>query len=135
MTLTDYPLLDAFWTMLWIFGFFLWIWFIVVVFGDLIRSRDLSGFAKAMWTIAIIFLPLLGVLLYLIVRGGKMHEHAIAEAQEQDAAFRDYVREAAGTGGNGSGGSVDQLVKLSNLRDQGVLSEQEFEREKAKLLN
>jgi type VI protein secretion system component VasK len=130
---TDYPLLDAFWTMLWIFGFFLWIWFIVVVFGDLIRSRDLSGFAKAMWTIAIIFLPLLGVLLYLIVRGGKMHEHAAAEAQEQEAAFRDYVREAAGDGGNGS--SADQLVKLSNLRDQGVLSEQEFEREKAKILN
>ncbi len=128
---TSYPLLDAFLTMLWIVGFFIWIWLAIMVFSDIFRSRDMSGWVKAIWVIAIIIFPLFGVLIYLIARGGKMHEHQVRAAQQQETAFREYVQQAAGTGGS----SADQLTKLATLRDQGVLSEEEFQREKARMLS
>jgi Short C-terminal domain len=130
---TSYPLLDAFWTILWIFGFFIWIWLAIAVFSDIFRSHDLSGWAKGLWTVGIIILPLFGVLVYLIARGGKMHERQVAAAQRQEQAFRDYVKEAASTAGDG-GSSADQLSKLASLREQGVINEDEFQREKAKIL-
>ena len=71
-----YPLLSLFWTMLLFFGFVVWIWLLVVVFGDIFRSHDIGGFAKALWVLLVIFLPLIGVLIYLIARGGKMQERA-----------------------------------------------------------
>jgi len=77
----------------------------------------------------ILILPLIGVLVYLIARGGKMHEHAAREAELQDQQFRRYVQEAAG-----SQGSADQLAKLADLRDRGVITADEFDREKAKIL-
>ena len=81
----NYPLLGVFWTMLWFFLFFIWIWILIVVFADIFRSHDLGGFAKALWVIFVIIVPLLGVLIYLIARGGKMHERA---AQAGPAAGR-----------------------------------------------
>ena len=88
---------QVFLSMLWFFLFFIWIWLLIVVFSDLFRSHDLNGWAKAAWVIGIIILPYLGVLLYLIVRGHKMAEHAQQAAAAQDAAAKQYIQQAAGT--------------------------------------
>jgi ABC-type multidrug transport system fused ATPase/permease subunit len=132
MLATSYPLLDAFLTTLWIFGFFLWIWLVIAVFADIIRSRDLSGWGKAAWTILIVLLPLFGVLIYLIARGGSMHERSARQAEEQEAAFRNYVKQTAS---NGATGTADELAKLADLKARGVITEEEFQREKAKALS
>ncbi len=128
---SSYPLLDAFLTMLWIFLFIIWIWLLIMVFSDIFRSRDLSGWGKALWVIGIIVLPWLGVLIYLIARGGKMHERQIDAAQAQEQAFRQYVQETATSS---SASTADQLAKLADLRDKGVITPAEFESEKAKAL-
>ena len=127
----SYPLLGAFWTILEIFLWVLWIWILIYVFIDIFRSHDLSGFAKALWFLFVLFIPLLGVLVYLIARGGKMHEHAVRQAQQQDAEFRSYVQQAAA---GSPASTADQLAKLADLRDRGVISAEQFEREKAKVL-
>jgi Short C-terminal domain/Phospholipase_D-nuclease N-terminal len=128
MIASTYPLLDAFLTMLWIFLFIIWIWLLIIVFSDIFRSRDLSGWGKALWVLGIIILPWLGVLIYLIARGGKMHERQIQAAQAQEQAFRQYVQETA-TSAQPS--TADQLAKLGDLRDKGVISDAEFQAEKA----
>ena len=120
---------QVFWSMLYFFLFFIWIWLLITVFADIFRSRDLSGWGKALWTIFVVFLPYLGVFVYLNARGKKMGEHAAQDAQAQDAAFRSYVREAAGSGQSG----VDQLAKLAQLHDQGVIDDAEYARMKAKV--
>ena len=125
----SYPLLGAFWTILEIFLWVIWIWILIYIFIDIFRSTDLSGWAKALWFIFVLFIPLIGVLVYLIARGSSMHERAAREAQQQDQAFRSYVQDAAG-----SGSTADQLAKLADLRDRGVITPEEFEREKAKIL-
>ena len=125
----SYPVLDAFWTILMIFLWVIWFWVLITIFIDLFRSHDLSGWAKALWFIFILIFPLIGVLVYLIARGGKMHEHAVRQAQQQDAEVRSYVREAAG-----SPSPADELAKLADLRDRGVITPAEFDREKAKIL-
>src|SRR5580692_5520318 len=128
---TDYPILDFFLTMLYFFLFFIWIWLLVMVFFDIFRSRDLGGGAKALWVIFIIILPFLGVFVYLIARGGKMHERQAQQAAQQQQAFDQYVREAAGTSG---ADTASQLAKLADLKSQGVLTDAEFEAQKAKIL-
>src|SRR5262245_47445781 len=125
----SYPLLGAFWTILEIFLWVLWIWVLIYVFIDIFRSHDLSGWAKALWFIFVLFIPLIGVLVYLIVRGHSMQERSAKEAQQQDQAFRQYVQQAAGTTS-----TADELTKLASLRDQGVITAAEFEAEKSKLL-
>ncbi len=130
---TSYPLLDAFLTVLWIVGFVLWIWLMIAVFSDIFRSHDMSGWGKAAWILFIFILPLFGVLIYLIARGSKMHEHAAQDMKAQDAAFRQYVQEAAAS--NGASGTADQLSKLADLRDRGVITPEEFDQEKAKVLS
>ena len=130
MVAYTYPLLSLFVTMLIFFGFVVWIWLLIVVFGDIFRSHDIGGFAKALWVLFVIFLPLVGVLVYLIARGGKMQERTERNVQEQEQAFDTYVRDVAGT----ESSPVDQLAKLAQLRDQGVITEQEFHAEKSKLL-
>ena len=115
--------------MLEFFVFFLWIWLLIVIFSDIFRSHDMGGVAKALWVLFVIILPFLGVLIYLIARGGSMHERAVAQAQRQQKAFDSYVRETAVGSSN-----VDQLAKLADLKDKGVLSDAEFEAQKAKLL-
>jgi hypothetical protein len=121
---------QVFWSMLWFFLFFIWIWLLITVFADVFRSHDIGGFAKALWVIFVIVVPFLGVLVYFIARGHKMSEHAIEAAQAQDAAMRAYVQDAAG-----STGTASEIQKLADLRQQGVLSEQEFTAQKAKLLS
>ena len=125
----SYPLLNAFWTIVMIFLWVIWFWILITIFIDLFRSHDLSGWAKAAWFIFILLIPLVGVLVYLIVRGGKMHEHQVRDAQAQDQEFRRYVQDAAG-----SPGPADELAKLADHRDRGVITAEEFDRQKAKIL-
>jgi len=125
----SYPLLNAFWTIFIIFLWVIWFWILITVLIDLFRSHDLSGWSKALWFIFILLIPVVGVLVYLIVRGGKMHEHQVRDAQAQDQQFRRYVQEAAG-----SQSPADELAKLADLRDRGVITAEEFERQKAKVL-
>ena len=126
---SSYPLLNVFWSIFIFFMWVIWIWILITVFVDIFRSHDLSGGAKALWFLFVLFIPVVGVLVYLIARGSKMHERAAKQAQQQDQEFRSYVQEAAG-----SQSSADQLAKLADLRDRGVITAEEFEGEKAKVL-
>jgi putative oligomerization/nucleic acid binding protein/phospholipase D-like protein len=128
---SSYPLLNIFWSMFEFFLWVIWIWILIWVFIDIFRSRDLSGWAKALWFLFVLIIPLVGVLVYLIARGGSMHERAEQQAQAQDEAFRSYVQKAAS---DSPTSTADQLAKLADLRDRGVISADEFEREKAKVL-
>jgi hypothetical protein len=125
----DYPLLGALWTM---FVFFLWIaWFFLLfrVIADVFRSHDLSGWGKTAWLIVVLVLPFVGVFAYVVARGAEMGRRDLERAEYQRQAFDTYVQETAG-----NGGSADQLAKLADLRRQGVLTDAEFESEKAKVL-
>jgi ABC-type multidrug transport system fused ATPase/permease subunit len=124
-----YPLLDAFLTMLWFFLWVLWIFLLFWIIFDIFRSKDLSGWGKALWLIFVIILPFLGVLIYLIARGGSMQERGVREEQAEEKQFRGYVRDAAG-----ASSSADELAKLADLRDRGVITETEFQQGKAKIL-
>jgi ABC-type multidrug transport system fused ATPase/permease subunit len=125
----SYPVLGVFWTIFIIFLWVIWFWILITVFIDIFRSHDLSGWAKALWFIFVLIIPMIGVLVYLIARGGKMHQRAERDAQQQEREFRSYVQETAG-----SATPADQLAKLADLRDRGVISAEEFDREKAKIL-
>lgn len=126
----EYPFLGLFWTMLWFFLWMAWIVMVFRVFADIFRSRDMGGFAKAIWSIVVILIPLIGVLIYLIARGDGMADRDVQESYAQEQAVQSYVRDVAG-----SGGTADELSKLAGLRDSGVLSEAEFQQQKAKLLS
>jgi hypothetical protein len=117
------------WSFLVFFFWIIWIWLAITVFVDIFRSRDLSGVGKAVWVVFVVLVPYLGVFVYLLFRGGKMHERAVEAAQAQDKAFRQYVRSAAGDGGRSP---ADELSHLAELKDRGVISNEEFERLKAK---
>ena len=130
MLLAEFGTGQVFWSMLWFFLFFIWIWLLISLFGDIFRSKDLSGWGKALWTIFIIILPFLGVLVYLIVRGNSMQERALQDAANRESQFRGYVQSVATTGG----GAADELAKLADLRDKGVISQEEFDAAKAKAL-
>jgi hypothetical protein len=123
---------QVFWSFLWFFLFFIWIWLLIVVFSDIFRSRDLSGWAKALWVIFVIILPYLGVFVYLIARGHKMQEHAVEAAQAQDAATRQYIQNVVAQDGTST---ADELAKLADLKAKGVIDDAEFERLKAKALS
>ncbi len=129
MLATTYPLLDFFWTLLEIFLLIVWIWLAISVFFDIFRSHDMGGVAKALWVLFIVIFPFLGILVYLIARGGKMHERADAAAARQQRAFNAYVQQTAGTSS-----AADELSKLADLREKGVLTPEEFEAQKAKIL-
>ena len=121
---------QVFWSILWFFLFFLWIWLLIIVFSDIFRSDDLSGWGKALWVIFVIVLPYLGVFIYIIARGGKMQEHAAQAAASQDAAVRSYVQSVA----TDEKSPAEEIARLADLRDKGVLSEAEFQQAKAKAL-
>lgn len=129
-TSTNYPLLNVFWTLLYLFVWILWIFLLVRIITDIFRSHDLGGWGKAGWTILLIIFPFLGALLYLIVRGADMHTRDVRQVEANQEAVRNYIRQTAGDGTS----TADELAKLAQLRDQGVLSDAEFSAQKAKLL-
>jgi Short C-terminal domain/Phospholipase_D-nuclease N-terminal len=124
------PLFNLFWTMLWFFLFIIWIWLLITVFADIFRSKDLSGWAKALWVLFVVALPYLGVLVYLIARGQGMQERNMAQAASMEKAQREYIQDVAGSGG----GTADELAKLADLKERGVIDDAEFQAQKAKLL-
>ena len=128
--LAEWQVGQAFWAMLWFTLFFLWIWLLIAVFADIFRSHDLSGVAKALWVAFVIVAPYLGVFVYLIARGQEMGEHDAEAARAQDAAARAYIQEAAGT----STSTADELSRLADLRERGVIDEAEFQRLKANVI-
>jgi hypothetical protein len=127
----NYPLLNVFWTIFEVFLWVIWFWILITVFIDIFRSRDLSGWGKALWFLFVLLIPLIGVLVYLIVRGSSMHERQARDMQQQDEEARRYIQQAAA---EAPASTADQLTKLADLRDRGVISAEEFEREKAKVL-
>ena len=120
------------WSLLWFFLFFVWIMLIFTIFGDIIRSDDMGGGAKAIWSIFIIFLPFLGIFIYLIARGGGMGERQMAAAQKQNEAMQAYIQSAASTGGGAS--EADQLAKLADLHSSGKIDDTEYATAKAKVI-
>lgn len=127
----DWGVGEVFLSLLWFFLFILWISIAIAVFVDIFRSHDMGGVAKAIWTIVVLFFPFGGVLIYLIARGGRMGQRAVADAQYQDDQFRQYVQSVASSGPS----MADELEKLARLRDQGVLSDNEYAVAKAKALS
>jgi hypothetical protein len=129
VTLAEFGTGQVFWSMLYFFLFLIWFWLLIVVFGDIFRSRDLGGLAKALWVIFVIVVPYLGVFVYLIARGHKMSEHAAQAAQAQDAAQRAYIQNAVA-----APSTADELARLADLKAKGVISDAEFEQAKAKAI-
>jgi len=127
---SDFQVGQVFWSILWFFLFVLWIWLLITIFADIIRTKDLSGWGKALWTIAIIILPFLGVFMYLIVNGSSMGERAAQDQADSEAQFREYVRQTAGSGASQS----DQLAKLAELHDAGSIDDDEYAKAKASVL-
>jgi magnesium-transporting ATPase (P-type) len=129
MFASNYPLLNTFWTILYFFVFFLWLMILFRVIWDIFRSHDLGGWGKAGWLLFILILPVLGVFVYVVARGGSMHERDVRVAQAQDQALRSWVQQTAG-----GTSTADELTKLADLRSKGVISDAEFDRAKTKIL-
>ena len=118
------------WSLLWLFLFVVWLWLIIALFTDIMRSDDLSGWGKALWSLFIIFFPFIGIFSYLIVRGGGMSDRSVEAAQDQDAAMRSYVQSVSS-----SASPAEQVEQLSQLHDAGKLTDDEYEKAKAKALS
>jgi hypothetical protein len=130
MLLAQFGTGQVLWSILWFTLFFMWIWLVISVFSDIIRAQSMSGWSKAIWTIAILVLPYLGVFIYLIVNGDDMNRRGVEQAQAQNDAMQSYIRQAAGTTGSAS----DELAKLADLHAKGTLDDAEYAAAKAKVL-
>ncbi|MFE7189905.1 SHOCT domain-containing protein [Kitasatospora sp. NPDC057541] len=137
----NYPLLNIFWTMLELFLWILWFFLLFKIITDIFRSHDMGGWAKAGWLLLVILLPLIGVLVYVIVRGKSMGQRDLEQAQKADAAFKAYIRDAAGPAPGTEPGEgaparshVDDLARLADLKSSGAISEEEYQKAKDKLL-
>jgi hypothetical protein len=131
MLATDYPILKIFFTMVLFFLLLAWIWTIVFVLTDVFRSHDLSGLAKALWLLFVLFFPVVGVVVYLIARGHHITAHMEAADNRQDAAMRRYMESA----GSPPPSAADELDKLAKLHEKGVLTDAEYEKKKSQVLN
>jgi membrane protein implicated in regulation of membrane protease activity len=129
MVFADFTLGDALLTVLEIFLLVVWFWILIAILGDLFRDHQLSGWWKAVWVLFLIFVPFLTALIYLIVRGQGMRDRSVKAQADAQRHFASYVRETAGSS------PVDELHKLSELKDKGDISDAEFERMKAKLVS
>ena len=125
----EYPFLEILGSMLFFFGFVIWMWMLFAIFGDLFRRDDVSGWGKAAWTIFILFLPILGALCYLVSQGKEMAERNIAQQKAAKAEFDDYVRETAA-----SEGPAGQIAKAHELLERGAIDQAEFDRLKQRAL-
>jgi hypothetical protein len=124
------PLLDVFLSMLWFFLFIVWIWLLISVYADIFRSPDLGGPAKALWVVLVLVLPYIGVFAYIIARGGSMHERTAERSAAAEQAAASYIREVAAVPT-----PADELAKLAELRERGVLTEDEFAHQKRRILD
>jgi hypothetical protein len=132
---SDYPLLNAFWTMLVFFAWVIWFWMLIVIFSDLFRRHDVSGWGKAGWFILILLLPYIGVLVYLIAQGKHMAERRQQDAIEAKTQFDDYVRQVSTTSANGSSSTAaEEIRKGKELLDSGAITSDEYEALKRKTL-
>ena len=122
------PILDVLWSMLIFFLFIAWIWVLISVIGDIFRSDDMGGVAKAIWVLFVMLLPWLGVLIYLIARGDSMARRSFEQMDAAESARRAYIQDAAGTS------AADELSKLASLKDSGVLTAEEYASLKAKVV-
>ena len=129
MLIAEFNLGHALLTVLSIFLLVAWFWVLISIIGDLFSDSDTSGWAKAAWVFFLIFLPFLGVLIYLVARGQGMRDRAIDHQAAAQSQMDAYVRKTAGAS------PAEELGKLSDLKDKGTISEAEFERAKAKLLD
>ena len=125
----DYPFLDILWTMLVFFGWVIWFWLLIVVFGDLFSRHDISGWGKAGWIVLVVVLPYLGVFIYLIAQGAHMAERKAQQSQAAQAQFDDYVKTVAAPGG-----AATEIDKAKQLLDSGAITQAEFDAIKAKAL-
>jgi Short C-terminal domain/Phospholipase_D-nuclease N-terminal len=130
----DFSVLELFVSMLWFFLFICWIYLLVMLATDIFRSRDLGGWAKALWILFLVILPVLGSLVYLIARGEGMAERRRDDLAQQERVFRSYVQDAARESTREPTSTADELEKLAHLRNAGTISDAEFEAQKAKLL-
>jgi len=128
---TDYPLANLMWTMVVFFMWVLWIYLLITVFSDLFRRHDVSGLGKFGWTMFVIFLPFLGVFVYLIAEGHSMQDRAMADQKASKAQFDDYVRSVSS---NGNGHSASEIGQAKQLLDSGAITTDEYETLKAKAL-
>jgi Short C-terminal domain/Phospholipase_D-nuclease N-terminal len=128
MVIADFSASDAFLTVLEIFFFVVYFWILITILSDLFRDHELSGWAKAAWVLFLVVVPMVTALIYLIVRGQGMRERAVREQADARKHFESYVRETAGTS------PVDELHKLADLKDRGAISDEEYEKLKAKLV-
>ncbi|MFJ3922272.1 SHOCT domain-containing protein [Streptomyces sp. NPDC090022] len=129
----DYPLLNAFLTMLWFFLWVLWFMLLFRIIGDIFRDDSLGGWGKTGWTVLVCVVPFLGCFIYLLARGRGMGERQLRQMQEQEKAFRSYVQEAAGDTASVTA-TADELAKLAGMRNHGDLTAAEYEQAKAKVL-
>ncbi|MEI7747408.1 MAG: SHOCT domain-containing protein [Actinomycetota bacterium] len=130
MIASSFPLLDVFLSIAMFFIIFYWLFLAITIVVDIFRSHDISGLSKALWLLFVLILPLLGVLIYLIARGGSMQDRQVAQMRSDKNAFDSYVRQAAG-----SGSTADELAKIADLKAKGSISDAEFEAAKAKILS
>jgi len=128
---SSYPLANAIWTMFVFFAWIVWIWLLFMVFTDLFRRPDVSGWGKAGWTLFVLALPFIGVLVYLIANGSGMSDRRMSDAQAAQSQFDAHVREVAGTNGNGASGQISQA---KSLLDSGAINEAEYQQLKKKAL-
>jgi|SRR4051795_13268807 Short C-terminal domain/Phospholipase_D-nuclease N-terminal len=127
----EFGVWDVFVSMLWFTLFFLWIWLWIMIVTDIFRSDDLSGWGKAGWIILAVVLPYLGAFLYLIIRGHSMGERSSRQAARMESQQADYIRSVASSNGASPAAEIE---KLAQLRDQGVLTAEDFEAAKKKVL-
>ena len=128
MLIADFGLGEALLTALMVFFLVIWIWILITILTDLFRDHEVSGVAKAVWVFFLVFLPFLTGLIYLIARGGGMRERALAAERESKQQVDTYIRDTAGTS------PADELAKLADLKAKGTITDDEFERMKAKLV-
>jgi len=131
-TLAEFGTGQVLWSIIWFTLFFIWIWILISVFADIFRSDDLGGFAKTIWIIFVIFLPYLGVFVYLIARGKGMQERSMKQMAAAQAAQAQYIQSVAGTS---APSASEEIARLADLRDKGAISEEEFQAAKAKALS
>ena len=124
----DYPFIDIFWSILIFFFWVIWIWIVITVLIDIFRRDDISGWGKAAWVVFVIILPWLGVLVYLIAQHDGMRDRSTRQAQAEKQAFDDYVRDTAG-------GSAGEISRAKELLDSGAITQEEFDKLKAKALS